>query len=222
MIAHEKRELESLDYPPIPWRSPAWMAKRAMDVAIATALLIVLSPLMLLVALAVKLADSGPVLFAWDVLGVGGLPIRSHKFRTMIVRAEAMESALREQGRNEMSSVYFKIKNDPRVTPVGRLLRRFSLDELPSLWSVVKGDMSLVGPRPVRLVEAPYLKPWHYERFIVRPGLTSPWVVAGKGNIRDFDEIAASDIKYIRTWSIARDLQILLATAVYIASGANH
>jgi len=198
------------------------MIKRGMDVAIAGALLTFLSPLMLLIALAVKLTDWGPVFFAWDILGVGGKSIRSYKFRTMVVRAEAMEADLRDQGRNEMRSVYFKIKNDPRVTPVGRLLRRFSLDEFPSLWSVVIGDMSLVGPRPARLVEAPYLKPWHYERFVVRPGLTSSWVVEGKGNVRDFDGIAASDLEYIRSWSIWRDLRILLATVLYVASGANH
>jgi lipopolysaccharide/colanic/teichoic acid biosynthesis glycosyltransferase len=199
------------------------MAKRAMDVAIAGVVLAVLSPVMLLIALAVKLMDSGPVFFGWEILGIGSKPIRSYKFRTMLVGAEAMEAHFRDQGRNEMKSVYFKIRNDPRITPIGRLLRRFSLDEIPSLWSVVKGDMSLVGPRPIRLIEVPYLKPWHYQRFVVRPGLTSPWVVGGKGSgVRDFDQIATSDIEYIRRWSLWHDVRILLATLSYIASGSNH
>lgn len=177
---------------------------------------------MLLIALVIKLTDRGPVFFPWNILGVGARPIRSYKFRTMIVGAEAMEVRLRQQGRNEMSSVYFKTRDDPRVTPVGRMLRRFSLDELPSLWSVLKGEMSLVGPRPVRLLEVPYLKPWHYARFSVRPGLTSPWIVNGKGSVRDFDEIAASDLAYLRDWSLGRDARILLATLAYIASGRNY
>lgn len=222
MIAEKKRRPGVTKVTVVPSRKIALMIKRAMDLAIAGVLLAVLSPLMLVITLAVKLTDSGPIFFAWDILGVGGKPIRSYKFRTMIVQAEAMEAYLRDQGRNEMSSVYFKIQNDPRVTPIGRLLRRFSLDELPSLWSVVKGDMSLVGPRPARLVEVPYLKPWHYERFVVRPGLTSSWVVDGKGSVRDFDQIAASDLAYIRNWSIWRDVGILLATVPYVASGANH
>jgi lipopolysaccharide/colanic/teichoic acid biosynthesis glycosyltransferase len=206
-----------------PSRKLALIAKRAMDVVIAGVVLTVLSPVMLLIALAVKLMDLGPVFFAWDILGIGGQPIRSYKFRSMVVGAEAMEVHFRDQGRNEMKSVYFKIRNDPRITPIGRLLRRFSLDETPSLWSVLKGEMSLVGPRPIRLVEVRYLKPWHYERFVVRPGLTSPWVVGGKGTgIRDFDHIATSDIEYIRRWSIWHDVKILLATLSYIASGTNH
>ena len=152
-----------------------------MDVVVTTLLLVVFSPIIALIALLVKLTSAGPVLFAWDVLGVNGTPIRSYKFRTMIPGAEALEADLRREGRNEMQSVYFKMRNDPRVTLIGRLLRKSSLDELPSLWSVVKGDMSLVGPRPVRLVEAPHLQPWHFQRFLVRPGLTSPWSSTAKG-----------------------------------------
>lgn len=198
------------------------MIKRAVDIVVAAMLLVVLSPLMLLIALAIKLTDRGPILFPWNILGAGARPIRSYKFRTMIVGAEAMEARLRQEGRNEMSSVYFKARYDPRVTSVGRVLRRFSLDELPSLWSVLKGDLSLVGPRPVRLTEVPYLKPWHYARFRVRPGLTSSWVVNGKNSVRDFDEIVASDLAYLRNWSLGRDVRILLATLAYVASGRNY
>jgi lipopolysaccharide/colanic/teichoic acid biosynthesis glycosyltransferase len=177
---------------------------------------------MLIIALAIKITDRGPVFFSWRILGLGGKPIRSYKFRTMVPDAEERERSLRDQGRNEMKSVYFKMEHDPRVTSLGRWLRKFSLDELPSLWSVVKGDMSLVGPRPVRHSEAQYLKPWHFQRFAVAPGLTSPWVVGGKASLREFDEIVASDLDYIRNWSIARDVRILLGTASYIISGTNH
>ena len=193
-----------------------------MDAVGAAVLLVIFSPIMALIALLVKLTSAGPVLFAWDVLGVNGTPIRSYKFRTMIPGAEALEVDLRRQGRNEMQSVYFKLRNDPRVTPIGRLLRKSSLDELPSLWSVVKGDMSLVGPRPVRLIEVPHLKQWHFQRFLVRPGLTSPWVVDGKGRLQDFDEIAASDLDYISNWSIWRDLRVFIGTVAYVLSGKNY
>ncbi|MGH9194897.1 MAG: sugar transferase, partial [Acidimicrobiia bacterium] len=126
------------------------------------------------------------------------------------------------QGINEMTSVYFKMRRDPRVTPLGRFLRRLSLDEIPSLWSVLRGDLSLVGPRPVRAVETEYLKSWHWERFAVRPGLTSPWVLNGKNAITDFDDVVRSDLKYVRNWSLRKDLQILVNTARYVLSGKNH
>lgn len=201
---------------------PEQWAKRILDFTVSLLFLIVLMPVMLLIGLAVKLSDSGPILFRWEILGRGARPIRSYKFRTMVPDAEQLENTLRAQGQNEMTSVYFKMRDDPRVTSLGRILRKFSLDELPSLWSVVKGDMSLVGPRPVRLTEAKHLKDWHYTRFAVRPGLTSPWIIDGKGDIKDFDTVAASDIEYIRTWSVWRDLTILYATAVYVISGSNY
>lgn len=185
-------------------------------------LLLIFSPVMLLIALAVKLTDRGPVLYAWDIIGLGARPVRSYKFRTMIPRAEALETMLRSEGRNEMKSVFFKLRDDPRVTPIGRVLRKYSLDELPSLWSVVAGQLSLVGPRPVRLAEMQYLDEWHYQRFLVRPGLTSPWIVEGKARLRDFDSIVASDLEYIRNWSIWRDIKILMATVRYVLSGRNY
>ena len=195
--------------------------KRIIDIVGSFILLVLCSPLMFAIALAIRLTDSGPVFFAWNILGLGGIPVRSYKFRTMVQNAEQMEATLRAQGQNEMESVYFKVRNDSRVTPIGRILRRYSLDELPSLWSVLKGDMSLVGPRPVRLVEAQYLKPWHAERFSTRPGLTSPWVIAGKTTIRDFDQIASLDIVYIRNWSARHDLRVLAGTILYILAGRN-
>ena len=196
--------------------------KRALDIVISSLLLLAFAPLMAVIAVLLKLTESGPVLFQWNIVGVGGRPVRSYKFRTMVQGAEAIEADLRRQGHNEMKSVYCKARNDPRVTPLGRFLRRYSLDEIPSLWSVLHGELSLVGPRPVRLVEVPHLRDWHYERFAVRPGLTSPWVIGGKERISDFDEIAALDIDYIRRWSVWRDFAILARTAGYMLSGRNH
>lgn len=202
--------------------SLAVWTKRALDIVIASVLLLVFSPLIIVIAALLTLTDSRPVFFIWNIVGIGGKSIRSYKFRTMVPGAETMEADLRRRGQNEMKSVYFKARNDPRVTPIGRILRRFSLDEIPSLWSVLKGDMSLVGPRPVRVAEMQYLRDWHRERFAVRPGLTSPWVVWGKGRISDFDEIAALDIAYIRSWSIWCDLKILAGTVIYVVSGRNY
>lgn len=199
----------------------SWV-KRAVDVAVSALLLVAFAPLIVVITVLLKVTESGPVFFEWNIVGAGGRPVRSYKFRTMVEAAETMEADLRQQGQNEMKSVYFKARNDPRVTGIGRFLRRFSLDEIPSLWSVLMGDLSLVGPRPVRLAEVPYLRDWHYERFAVRPGLTSPWIVVGKEKISDFDEIAALDIEYIRHWSVWRDITILAETAGYVLSGRNY
>lgn len=199
----------------------SWV-KRAVDIVISSLLLLAFTPLILVITVLLRVTESGPVFFQWNIVGAGGRPMRSYKFRTMVVAAETAEAELRRQGQNEMKSVYFKARNDPRVTRIGRFLRRYSLDEIPSLWSVLKGDMSLVGPRPLRLAEVPYLRDWHYERFAVRPGLTSPWIVSGKEKISDFDEIAALDIEYIRQWSIWRDFAILAGTAGYVLSGRNY
>lgn len=196
--------------------------KRALDLGGSLALLLVLSPIIVAITLAMKIVDPGPVLFRWEILGVGGKRVRSYKFRTMVPQAEALEKPLRARGANEMHSVYFKMRDDPRVTPLGRLLRKFSLDEIPSLWSVLKGDLSLVGPRPVRVLEHEYLRDWHSTRFAVKPGLTSSWVLSGKNSIRDFDSVVESDLEYIRNWSLWSDLRILLKTATYLLSGKNY
>jgi len=207
--------------PQVPLYNRSWQ-KRAVDIVGSLVLLLALSPIIGAVVLLVKCFDPGPLFFAWEIVGVGGRRVRSYKFRTMIPHAEALEKTLRTQGVNEMTSVYFKMRNDPRVTPLGRILRKLSLDEIPSLWSVLRGDLSLVGPRPVRVTETEYLKGWHWERFAVRPGLTSPWVLNGKNAMRDFDDIVRSDLDYVRNWSLWRDLLILFNTARYVISGKNH
>ncbi|MDQ7844115.1 MAG: sugar transferase [Armatimonadota bacterium] len=197
-------------------------AKRVVDIVGSLLLLLVLAPVWAAIAVLLRLVDRGPVLFRWDLVGMDGRRIRSYKFRTMVPEAEALERQLRASGANEMRSVYFKMRDDPRVTPIGRVLRKYSLDEIPSLWSVLVGDLSLVGPRPVRVTELQYLQPWHRQRFAVKPGLTSPWVLNGKNDVRDFDAIAASDLAYIRHWSLAGDLRLLLQTVRYMVSGRNY
>ena len=194
--------------------------KRALDVVISFTLLVVLSPLFLLIALLVKLTSTGPILYEFRVLGKNGRRFVAYKFRTMVANADQLKPALLRE--NEMKGPAFKMRCDPRVTPVGKWLRKFSLDELPQLWSVLMGDMSLVGPRPPFADEFVRYQPWQWGRLAVTPGITCIWQVAGRSDIRDFDEWAALDMHYIRNWSLALDCKILLLTipAVLRAKGA--
>lgn len=202
---------------PRAYREVEFAAKRALDVLVAGVGLFVIFPLLVLIALAVKLTDRGPVLFEWNVVGKGGRPFTGYKFRTMVVNAEAMEQDL--QAQNEVSGPAFKIRNDPRVTRVGRVLRKYSLDELPQLWSVLKGDMSLVGPRPARRHEYARLNAWQRQRVSVTPGVTGLWQVSGRSTLTDFDDWVRLDLQYIETWSLALDLKILLRTVPYVLRG---
>ena len=140
-----------------------------------------------------------------------------YKFRSMFAGADRAREQLREK--NEMTAVFFKMKNDPRVTPVGRILRRFSLDELPQLWSVFWGHMSLVGPRPAQVFEHEQLEDWQKQRVQLKPGLVSLWIVSGK--TRNLDEMARLDLDYIRNLSIWLDLKILLKALPYVLLGKN-
>jgi lipopolysaccharide/colanic/teichoic acid biosynthesis glycosyltransferase len=154
------------------------------------------------------------------VLGRHAQPFIGYKFRTMVTDADALKDQLR--ARNEMSGPVFKLRNDPRVTGFGRWLRRYSIDELPQLWSVLKGDMSLVGPRPPSAEEFLQFEPWQWHKLAVTPGITCLWQVGGRSEINDFAEWAALDLEYIRRWSLWLDAQILLRTvpAVLSARGA--
>lgn len=196
--------------------------KRMFDIAISSFCLILLSPLIVAIALIVKLSSPGPVFYKWKIMGINKKHFISYKFRTMAENAEEMEKKLREKKNNEMQGVYFKLKDDFRVTPIGRFLRKFSMDEIPQLFSVLKGDMSLVGPRPVRIVEKEELKNWHNRRFSVKPGVTSPWVVMGKNKISNFDEIAKLDLNYIDNWSLWLDIKILFKTIPVLVFGRNY
>ncbi len=194
--------------------------KRGLDIVAASALLVGLSPLLGAIAAAVKLQDGGPILYPWRVVGQHGRPFTGYKFRTMVVDADARKADL--LARNEMSGPVFKLRDDPRITPLGRFLRRYSLDELPQLWSVLKGDMSLVGPRPPLRSEYARFTLWQRQKLAVKPGITCLWQISGRNNIRDFDEWVRLDLDYIRRWSLRLDLEILLKTipAVLAARGA--
>jgi lipopolysaccharide/colanic/teichoic acid biosynthesis glycosyltransferase len=198
------------------WRM-AQRVKRALDVVLASLLLVLLSPLFLLTTIAVRLSGPGPVFFPWKVLGLRGRPFIGYKFRTMVHNAEELKGTLLE--RNEMSGPVFKIRDDPRVTGVGRWLRKFSVDELPQLWSVVKGDMSLVGPRPCSAAEFAGFEPWQRGKLAVVPGITCLWQVNGRNRISDFEEWAALDLEYIRDWRLSLDARILVRTLPAVLKG---
>jgi exopolysaccharide biosynthesis polyprenyl glycosylphosphotransferase len=186
-------------------------AKRAFDVAAALALVLLGAPLLALIALVVRLDSPGPIFFRQQRVGRGGRPFRIWKFRTMVVDAEHQQRRL--EGCNEMKDgVLFKIKDDPRVTRVGRLLRRTSLDELPQLFNVIGGEMSLVGPRPLALRDAERLAPRHHARFAVLPGITGLWQVSGRSDIGCFEEVFRLDMAYVRRCSFRLDMHILWRT----------
>lgn len=193
---------------------PAW--KRAIDMTGAALGLLALLPLFAVVALAVKLTSRGPVFFRQRRSGRGGRPFFMVKFRTMCVDAEARKAEL--MTRNEQDGPAFKIKNDPRVTPIGKLLRRTSIDELPQLWNVLVGDMSLVGPRPLPCNETRACETWHRQRLDVTPGLTCIWQVRGRSQV-SFADWVRMDVQYIRSRSLAQDLKLLLLTMPAVVGG---
>ena len=194
--------------------------KRILDIILSCASLIVLSPLFLITALLVFLCMGTPILFRQKRVGLNGRSFSLYKFRTMVIDAEKELEKLRDK--NEMSGPVFKMKDDPRVTPLGKVLRRFSLDELPQFWNVLRGDMSLVGPRPPVPGEVSMYERRDRRRLSMRPGLTCTWQVNGRNKINDFDEWVKMDLEYIDNWSFGRDLWLLLRTipAVLFVRGA--
>jgi exopolysaccharide biosynthesis polyprenyl glycosylphosphotransferase len=197
----------------------ALMVKRLIDVAASAILLIVLAPLFLLIALAIKLTTPRlSVFYPWHVVGLSGRPFTGYKFTTMVADAEVQREQLLE--RNEMRGPVFKIKDDPRMTPLGRVLRRYSLNELPQLWSVLKGDMSLVGPRPAFRHELQRFELWHKRKLCVKPGMTCLWQVSGRNRITDFDDWVRLDLEYIEKWSLWLDAKILGRTVWAVVSGS--
>lgn len=193
--------------------------KRAMDLVVSTLALVLLAPACAIVALAIKLDSPGPVFFKQVRLGKGGAPFVCYKFRSMYHGAEAQLEALRAF--NEADGPIFKMREDPRLTRVGRVLRRTSIDELPQLWNVFRGEMSLVGPRPPIPSEVERYEPWHRRRLEAVPGLTGLWQVSGRSSL-SFEEMVMLDIYYIENWSLGLDIQILLRTvpAVIATAGA--
>ena len=190
--------------------------KRLLDVTVSALLLVLAMPVIVLAALAIKLGSPGSVVFKQERIGLNGRIFTLYKFRTMIERAH--ELRLEMSHLNEMTGPVFKMVDDPRVTTVGRILRRFSLDELPQLWNVFKGDMSLVGPRPPIPEEVKSYRRWHRRRLSMKPGLTCLWQVSGRNKI-DFDHWMQLDLQYIDNWSPSLDLKILLRTIPAVLSG---
>ena len=190
---------------------PAWglALKRLGDILISAALLLLLSPLFLLFAILVKRSSPGPVFFSQIRSTRHGRTFPMYKFRTMVANAEALRATLADQ--NEVTGPVFKIKNDPRVTPIGRFLRRYSLDELPQLWNVLRGDMSLVGPRPPIPAEVEQYEPWQRRRLSMRSGCTCLWQVGGR-NALSFEDWMRLDLQYIDNWSLFLDFKILAKT----------
>jgi lipopolysaccharide/colanic/teichoic acid biosynthesis glycosyltransferase len=209
----EGRPMRALFTRPMP------AGKRALDVIGATAILIVAAPVMLLVAAAIKLTSRGPVIFSQRRDTIGGEQFKIYKFRTMSVDAEQRKGDLRQF--SEQDGPAFKMVNDPRVTRLGRILRKTSIDELPQLFNVLKGDMSLVGPRPLPCDESSRCEPWQRRRLDVTPGLTCIWQVRGRSAV-SFAEWIRMDYEYIRSQSLATDMKLILQTipAVAFSRGA--
>jgi exopolysaccharide biosynthesis polyprenyl glycosylphosphotransferase len=191
------------------------VAKFTFDILVSGLMLIALSPLLLLTALAVKLTSPGPVLFRQQRVGLRGRPFTMLKFRTMVVGADLMVDDLRQA--HGVEGVMFKLREDPRVTMVGKILRKFSIDELPQLLNVVKGDMSLVGPRPPLPEEVTRYEDWQFDRLEVPPGITGLWQVSGRADL-SFDDAVRLDLFYIENWSLAYDLFIIAKTVPVLLS----
>jgi len=192
-----------------------YFVKRSFDFLGALLLLLVLSPLLLVMAVAVAITSRGGVFYRSIRPGIGGEPFACIKFRTMRSDADQMQADL--ESLNEASGALFKIRRDPRLTRVGRLLRRFSLDELPQLFNVVRGQMSLVGPRPLPQRDFDQLEDWHKKRYLVLPGMTGLWQVSGRSEL-DFDDLVRLDFLYLERWSVGLDLTILLKTIPAVLS----
>ena len=214
--------LEELDGVPLltftttPSNPAQLVVKRAVDLGLSLFLFLLTLPIQALAALAIKLTSPGPSFFRQVRCGLNGRHFKLFKFRTMETRAE--ERLLEIAHLNEMTGPVFKAARDPRLTPVGRLLRRLSIDELPQLWNVIVGDMSLVGPRPPLPEEVSRYEPWQRRRLSMKPGLTCLWQVSGRSEL-DFDRWMALDLKYIDTWSPLLDFKILLKTVPAVLSG---
>ena len=193
-----------------------WVVKRAFDLVISTALLLVLSPILLISILMIKLTSPGPIIFRDERVGLGEQTFQMLKLRSMVSNATQAQAELENQ--NEADGALFKIRNDPRITPVGRVLRRFSIDELPQLVNVLKGEMSLVGPRPLPMRDYQLLELWHRRRYRVLPGITGLWQVSGRSNL-GFDTLVRLDFFYLESWSIWMDIAIIARTPLAIVRG---
>jgi exopolysaccharide biosynthesis polyprenyl glycosylphosphotransferase len=194
------------------------IVKRIIDTVFSAILLILLNPILLVAAVLIKCSSNGPILFRQERVGVNKRRFMILKFRTMVPNAEKMLAKLEES--NEVPGPVFKIRKDPRITPIGKILRRTSIDELPQLFNVLKGDMSLVGPRPlpVRDYEG-FSEDWQRRRFSVRPGITCLWQVSGRSSI-PFEQWMKLDLQYLDEWSLWLDMKILARTVSAVLKGS--
>ena len=195
----------------------SYVFKRIFDYVIAAVLLVVLSPLLLIIAAFIRLSSRGKVIFRQDRIGLRGRVFKLYKFRTMVEEAEQLQTKVEEI--NEIQGPAFKSKDDPRITKCGRVLRRLSLDELPQLMNVLKGEMSLVGPRPPIPAEVESYPQWCLKRLCVLPGITGLWQVEGRTSIKKFEDWVKLDLKYIHNWSLGLDFKIILRTLKAVVTG---
>lgn len=201
------------------WQQPLQvLCKRVIDILLSAVLLLMLFPLFLILAALVRLTSTGPVFYPWKVVGKNGRPFTGYKFRSMVANADEIKTRL--EARNEMSGPVFKVTNDPRITPLGAWMRRYSLDELPQLYSVLKGDMSLVGPRPPLFTEYIRFSGYQRQKLAVTPGMTCLWQVSGRNEVSDFDKWVALDLEYMRHWSLWLDFKILFRTGWVVVAGS--
>ena len=194
------------------------LVKRLFDLILSIFSIILLSPLMMIIAIIIYARDGRPVLYQWQIMGKDRIPIKSWKFRTMLKNADDLKKKLKDN--NEMNGPMFKMTNDPRILPTGYFLRKYSFDELPQLFSVLKGDISLVGPRPPLQSEYKEFDLWHRRKLSVKPGMTCLWQISGRNNINDFNEWAKLDLQYIDNWSLWLDIKILFKTISVVLKGS--
>ena len=192
--------------------------KRLIDIICSFVGILVLSPLFIIIAIIVKFTSKGPIFFSQKRVGRNGKEFDMYKFRSMVVNAEELKEKLAAQ--NEMSGPMFKMKDDPRVTKVGKFIRKTSIDELPQLWNVLKGNMSLVGPRPSLPKEVAQFEDWMYKRLEVKPGLTCYWQVCGRNNI-DFEDWMKLDIRYVKERNLWIDIKLIFKTVGVVFGDKN-
>jgi exopolysaccharide biosynthesis polyprenyl glycosylphosphotransferase len=210
---HALEGVPVVSVPPFALSRSSRLLKRMLDVVGASLALVVAGPVLAIVAVLIKLDSRGPILFSQTRMGYGNRPFRMLKFRTMVVDADARKAEVAALNKHVGTgdARMFKIANDPRVTRFGAILRRYSLDELPQLWNVLRGDMSLVGPRPLVLDEDEHVLAWAKKRLHLRPGMTGLWQVAGRNEI-PFEEMVKLDYMYVTSWSLGGDLKLLART----------
>jgi exopolysaccharide biosynthesis polyprenyl glycosylphosphotransferase len=221
ILAQRARYVPGQGVPLFELRAPVlagtdWLLKRCLDLSVSALALLVGLPLWLLIAAAIKITSSGPVLYVDQRVGVNEREFPMLKFRTMYVGTQVGQADLEDA--NDAEGALFKLRSDPRVTPIGAILRRFSLDEFPQLVNVLRGEMSLVGPRPLPLRDYRRLEPWHRKRYLVLPGVTGLWQISGRSNL-SFDEFVRLDFYYVENWSIWLDISVILRTIPAVIAG---